>query len=95
MKIDEYFDNTNSSDDNEEDSLDEAGRRNEIVRQWYNDDDDDPYKNVIREELINPDTLIQSIIYSQYNKWATTTISPNKNFGKNKFKNKQTMRWLS
>ena len=27
-KIDEYFDNTNSSDDNEEDSIGEAGRRN-------------------------------------------------------------------
>ena len=26
-------------------------------------------------------------IYSQYNKWATTTISENKNFGENKFKN--------
>ena len=55
MKIDEYFDNTNSSYDNEEDSIGEAGRRNEIVRRWYNDDDDDPYKNVIREEHINPD----------------------------------------
>ena len=28
VKIDEYFDNTNSSDDNEEDSIGEAGRRN-------------------------------------------------------------------
>ena len=28
VKIDEYFDNTNSSDDNEEDSIVEAGRGN-------------------------------------------------------------------
>ena len=27
VKIDEYFDNTNSSDDNEEDSIGEAGRK--------------------------------------------------------------------
>ena len=54
-KIDEYFDNTNSSDDNEEDYIGEAGRRNEIVRRWYNDEDDDPDKNVIREDHINPD----------------------------------------
>ena len=51
MKIDEYFDNTNSSDDNEEDSIGEAGRRNEIVRGWYkNDNDDDDVVPVARKE---------------------------------------------
>ena len=31
VKIDEYFDNTNSSDDNEEDSIGEAGKEIQLL----------------------------------------------------------------
>ena len=42
----------------------------------------------------NLSTLILSMIYSQYNKWATTTISPNKNFENSKLKKDPPIKFL-